>query len=281
MSENTPITTNVQATAPVETIEAEQQLKPANTPISSKFSALAKKEKGILAKMEAYKSQESNVASREAQLAAREAKLSEFESLRSNPMKALESLGLDYNQITQYMLNNGEKPVELQLKDVMSEVEHMKQLQADSKAQAKKEQEDAMKVQEAEVIESFKTEISSFLKTNVEKYELIQGFKQESLVFDTIEEYYTANNKVLSITEASDMVEKYLEQEAEKALSFNKIKAKANPQPAVKVEDKASTAWGKLQQPSKTLTNQQTTKPQVLSEQERINRAMARLRGQI
>ena len=173
MSENN---TPVSIPASTETTSTEQVTSketPAVSPISAKFSALAKKEKGILAKMDAYKSQESSVAAKTAELAAREARLAEFESLKSNPMKALEALGLDYNQITQYMLNNGEKPVDMQLKDVMSEVEHMKQAQKDSKIQAQKEQQEALEAQQAEVIESFKGEITSFLDSNKETYEMI------------------------------------------------------------------------------------------------------------
>lgn len=256
--------------------------------VSSKFAALAKKEKAALAKLEAAKAREAEIAAKEAALAAREAKLSEFETVKqTNPMKALEMMGLTYQDLTQTVLNGNEITPEMQINNLRKEVESFKEQQ---ERLAKEQAEAAAKRQaeeEAEVLQSFRSEIESFVKSQGSKFELIQSFNQANLVYETIDAQFQKTGRLLSIAEASEMVEKYLEGEIEKALNVPKVKSKISPPaPASEAKKPASFANAFGPKPAKTLTNAASTaamqsKPQVLTERERLERARARLRGQL
>ena len=67
--------------------------------------------------------------------------------------------------------------------------------------------------------ESYNSEVNSFIDKNKDDYELISTYAQQNLIADTVDEFYKANKRVLSVKEAADMVEAYLESEAEKALN--------------------------------------------------------------
>ncbi|HXL73266.1 MAG TPA: hypothetical protein VN963_06525, partial [bacterium] len=101
----------------------------------------------------------------------------------------------------------------------------------------------------------------------------INTYNQQNLIGEVVDEFFKTNKRVLAIKEAADMVEKYLEDEAQKALKTKKFGTKS----IAPVEKKETAAAP----PTKTLTNSmQPTSASVLppaSEQDRMKRAMAAL----
>jgi cell division septation protein DedD len=280
-NETTPATSNPQAssaTAPEVTASPEK--------VSAKFAALARKEKQALVKLEAAKTREQALIAREQALQAREAKLQEFENIKStNPLRALEMTGVSYQDLTQTVLNNGELTPEMQINNLRKEVETFKEQQErlakeQAEAAAKRASQD-----EQEILATFKSEIDTFIKGQGSKFELIQSFNQTGLVYDTIDAQFQRTGRILSISEASEMVEKYLESEIEKALEIPKFRAKATPPPPpVEARKPVTSPWGP-KPVTRTLTNSATnaatsSKPASLTDRERLERARARLRGQ-
>lgn len=96
-------------------------------------------------------------------------------------------------------------------------------------------------------------------------------------MYDTVEEYFAKTNKVLSIPEACDLVEAYLEKQVEKSLATKKLSSKVSrPQ-----EEPNATPQPSAQQ-RKTLTNTNYTSstPSLVSprvESDRMSRALAAL----
>src|SRR5271166_1356124 len=88
---------------------------------ADRFAALAKKERAIQKQL--------------AEVKQREAKAKEWETLKasaaSNPLKALEVLGISYEQLTNYILNGQKPTADLQVKQVQDELAKLKQDQAD------------------------------------------------------------------------------------------------------------------------------------------------------
>jgi len=82
----------------------------------------------------------------------------------------------------------------------------------------------------------------------------------------------------LSFKEACDLVEKYLEEEALKAMGTKRLSAKGTPQPKV---DPAQPVKAETPAQQRTLTNTMSSSaPSILSpktEQERMERALAAL----
>ena len=83
-----------------------------------------------------------------------------------------------------------------------------------------------LKAEEERVLAVFGQQCEGFVKQNSEKYEYTNLFGQHALVRQVVEEHFAQHKKVLSIPEAADIVEGYLEKEAEKLTASKKFKAK-------------------------------------------------------
>lgn len=255
--------------------------------LASKFSALAKREKTLVRQAQEIKTKEASFTEREAQLAAREAKVKEADEMWNKDIfKSLEMRGLDYNKITKMYLEgqaalpvqpvDPAKAVEKALADFEAKQAAKEAKQAEELKKQQEEQEATNQEQLKGAYAKYREEIGTFLKTNEAEYELTNLYDQTDLVVDTVQAYFDEHQKVLSIKEASDLVEKYLEEEAGKALKSKKLGSKVAPAPE-KTEEKKT-------QPSKTLSNNLT--PTIAgnlparNEQDRMKRALAKLNAQ-
>ena len=106
---------------------------------------------------------------------------------------------------------------------------------------------------------------------------MISTYSQQSLIAETVDEFYKVNKRVLAIKEAADMVESYLEAEAEKALNTKKIGGKVTR--TTKPVETAKSKQDEEPRITKTLNNNmQPTSASVLpaaSEADRFKRALA------
>jgi len=251
--------------------------------IASQFAALAKKEKAIVRQAQEIKSKESSFAEREKAIAAREAKIKESEALwETDVFKALELRGYDYQKLTRLQLDGQTAAPKVALdpeKAVAKALEDFQKRQDEKEAAQKAEQEkysaqqaEAQKQQLEQAYANYRSEVEKFVKANSDTYELTSLYDQTDLIVDTVQEYFDNYDKVLSIKEATEMVEKYLDNEAQKVMKTKKFgKASA---PAAKVEDKKTT-------PSKTLSNQlspsMSSNLPAANESDRMKRALAKL----
>jgi hypothetical protein len=277
----TPITE-----APVKTEEAA----PTDPIISTKFAALAKKEKAIVKRQEEFKLREAEFAKREADIIARETKSKESDALwETDIFKALESRGYTYQKLTDMILSGKNAPepvVEDPVAVATKTIEAFKKEMADKEAAAKLAQDKAAEDKKAaderdveEAYEAYRTEVKDYVSSNAESYELISLYGQEELVIDTVQGYYDTHKRVLSVKEASDMVENYLLEEAQKALKTKKLAPKATEAAPKKEEEPVIQ---KTQ--SKTLNNNMMpTAASFLpaaTDADRLKRAMAALNRQ-
>jgi hypothetical protein len=243
-----------------EAVKASEEPKKTVPPGADRFAALAKKERAIQQQSE--------------QLKVREAKLSEFETIKrtatQNPLKALEILGVSYEQITEFILNGQKPTADLQVSSVKQEIEELRRERELEKEAAKKAQSDEYE----KVQEQFRAEIGSFVANNAHQYELTALYKGEEIIQATIEQHYEATKKVLSIKEAADLVEQYFEDQVRTGHS-KKFQAKQEP----KTEGQPAKETERTKAP--TLTNGLTSSaPSMLpakTEADRINRALAAL----
>ena len=145
--------------------------------------------------------------------------------IRSNPLKALEELGLDYDKLTELALNDGRLTPDMQMKLMREELENdykdkFNSLEERLNAKEKMEEEakyDAVK-------QGFVGEINSFISENKSDFEYVAHNDATDVVYDVIEEHYNETGRILDIKEAVQAVESYLEEEAEKLLNLGKVK---------------------------------------------------------
>ena len=214
--------------------EVESSLEAAHEPerddFSRKFAALSRREKEIRAKEAEY---DQRIADLEHQFSAKEPQKEPeipFDvQLRQNPLKALESVGLSYDKLTELALNDGKLTPEMQMKLMREELEtdYKSKFEDLENRLVKKEQ--SLEEQRYEDTKTgFQHEIESFVNSKGEEYELIRANEANDVVYDVIEEHYNETGKILDIEEAAEAVESYLEEETSKLLKLGKVRSKFN-----------------------------------------------------
>lgn len=243
--------------------------------VSSHFASLSRKERKLVQEQQSLNQREAAIKAREEAIAAKEAEFnSEWEK---DPISAATKRGLTYERWIDRVLNDG-KPtaVDQASSTVKEEMAKLRKELADKEAKRAEEAQKAAEAENAKIIDEYKAEISEFVKTNAEKYELTALHKVDSLVYDTIAQYHAQTKKILSIAEACDLVEAYLEEQVMASVNTKKVKAKVAPQPKEEPKSPKEPA-----SQSKTLNNNMTSNaPSFLpaqTEEERLKRAMAAL----
>lgn len=245
-----------QALVDKEAAESKEENKPPEATkepdqFASKFAALTRKERAIKQREAEL---DARLAKMEAEAAERNKKYEGYDQLgqriKNEPLKVLEENGITLEQLSEILLNDGKLTPEQQiarLKEEMtggfkSELEQLKAQLAEKEAAAEEQK-------YASIIEGFKEEISDFVTETPETYELINANESVDLVYEVIEEHHKETGRVLSIKEAADQVEAYLEEEIKKYASLNKVKSLVGS----KLEPKKEV------QSSPTLSNTQTS----------------------
>lgn len=215
---------------------------------ASKFAALNKREKTL---------QEREAKVKESEKASKEGTAS-LETLRgkakANPLDALKELGLTYEQVTQYILDGKMAPPPDE--KYLSLEQKIQKMEDDKKADETR----AAEAKVAQATAAFKQDIEKFVTSNTEKYGLIGDAKATELVYQVVEQHYAKTKeegeaRILSIEEACELVEKHLETEAEKWMSFPKIKAKLGKTSEKAPATPPSPTMKKEAETSVTLTN--------------------------
>jgi hypothetical protein len=278
------IENQIEAAVPEASESVEGQETPAQQPRpaegANRFAFLAKKEAAIVKQRHELKAQMEAMTSQRSEMEKLRAEIDEVKgrkaSYRSNPLAALEDAGLSYKELTDFILNNNTVSTESQIKalqDKISEVENARQRDHQEREEHAKRQAAEREVQ---VIAEFKNEISNFISSKKDEYELTNLYDSSDLVYDTVEAYFEKTSKVLSIPEACELVEKYLEKQVEKSLQTKKLGQKFQ-KPAEEPIAKSDP-----QAPRRTLNNQNYTSstPSMVSpkvENDRMSRALAAL----
>lgn len=224
---------------------------------AQKFAALSRKEKAIREREKAIEKRIKELESKQPELEktasqAREEAESFKRSLKTNPLKALEQVGLTFEQLAQLVLNDGKPTAEMMIsekeREIQSKIDALEQ-----RLKAKEEAEEQQKLDAA--INGFKAQIEQEIANNSTTYELIQAENATGLVYDVIASHHEETGEILDIKAAADAVEEYLFEEAKKRLNVPKIKSVLQPSPTQ--QNSASPA---VKPGQKTLTNSSATK---------------------
>lgn len=190
------------------------------------------------------------------------------EAKKGNSKIALELLGMDYNQLSESILKDGSIPAEVGMKKLEDEILGLKRERESDLERQANDKKQLQAQAETQAIGTFKTEINTYLSDNKERYELIDFEAQQDLVFGIIDEHYTRTldqvtgiGKVMSIKEAADKVEEYLEKKYDKAKQVAKVKTLWGAIPKGAQESLAKQFTQKSTTP-KTLTNEMSATPQ-------------------
>lgn len=243
---------------------------------SDRFAALARKEAEVFRKAQAVRAQQAELARQAEEVRAFQAAK---KAALANPAEALKALGLTYEQITEYMLNDQKPTPQLEIQSVKQEFEEFKR-QAREEQERILQQQRAMAAQEQEqIISAFRDEVKEYVDQHAETYELTALYGGHSLVSDVIEEHFKQSGKLLTTPEAAKLVEEHYEDLARKAQATKKFAATqqkvASPQvPTTATAPKIGPTL------SNDLSATATAAPKSpRSDADRIAAALARLEG--
>ncbi len=246
LTQKPPVPTVAEDTAPVEA-----PVEPPKTdeePLSTKFAALARREKAIIEKERELKKLQESV------------KLTELtrEQIKKDPDAAIKSAGFKDLEdfITNYLQATSKTPPSLE--DKVKELEEKLTLKEQKELEAERERE-TQRLQEAEeqAISNFKDSIKSYVDSDAEKFELIAANDAYDVIYDTVFELYQQYEQAgqaheFNAQEAMQKVSEELENELfQKAQGLMKLKKFAPKEPEVKPPPAKETF-------ATTLTNKQT-----------------------
>lgn len=218
------------------------------------------------------------------------AKIKEFDALKEHPTKALEHLGFSNDDFARTTLNDGEVPPEVKLKKFEEKFDkHLSELDQEKKRAELDKQAD-LKAKETEAEDAFKTEIKSYVSEHSDRYEYVLFENQEGLIYDVVDAHYnrtidpkTGVGKIMKISDAADKVEAWLEKKEAEKKQLKKSQALWGAIPKTTL-DKLAKPEEKPRRSPRTLTNQMsastsTPRPQPITDEERVKRAIAFARG--
>lgn len=257
----TPILPEAKAEEPAKAAD------PATDPLSKHYSALARKEKQLRAKVQeqdaAMRTREEAMAAREAAIKAKE---QEYEtgyirkdSLKADPFSSLQEAGLTYDQLTEMALQNPQDArLNAAVDKVRTEVQAQIKAMRDEQEKANKAAQDERTNQYKQAVEEIRTETKRLVYTDPE-FETIKAANAVDDVVDLIEQTFKEDKILLTVQEAAKQVEDYLVEEAVKIAKLKKIQSRLHPKQestaAAASPTQAVEASTPKQPQMKTLTN--------------------------
>ncbi len=256
---------------------------------TERFGALARREQQALRERQSLAADKQKLVAEQASFSAQKAKYEEEDALwKVNPAQVLEKRLGDkwYDVLTQIQLNEGRPTPDMVAKStVTKELEEFKKSQELERQAEREEAQKAERAKFEQTLAEFRQEVQDFVKApeNQEKYELVNLHEATEVVLATIEEHFQRTKKagkpqIMSITQACDLVEKYLEDQVEKSTKTKKFSARVSPSPAPNTGAKTEAKSPNEPVPPRTINHNLTSSAhgaRPLSRDERIARARA------
>ncbi len=275
-ADNAPIdgapqgTSEAKAEAVIETKETAPKV---DDRLASKFAALTRKEKAIREQQNQLKQKQAEIDQLKKQYEERgSSEKSLAERLKSEPLKVLSEAGLTFEDLSQIVLNEGNPTPEMLIKRTRDEIEskYTKELEDLKKSMLEKEQQqEEAKVNQ--VKQQYLAELTEFVNST-EKYELIRANDGVQLVYDIVEAFYEDSGKILSLEEAADHVETYLEEEARKLFELKKFKQTSQPKELKPPTETAPTLSNALASQAPQKSERKLSKEESLKEAAKLIR---------
>lgn len=246
--------------------------------LSSKFAALAKKEKWARKLAEdARKEKEEIQREREKFSKERDEYKSNFidkKRLKDEFLAVAFEAGLTADQIANMLLSQPQGQIDPTIKEMRAEIQALK----DELNQTKTGWQDKEKTQYEQAVQQIRGEAESLIAKSDSPYETLKTRPDAAdLITRYIEETYKEENRVLKTEDAATFIEEQLLEQAMKTASLKKVQEKLGLNQAPKEEPKKSPTSQQSQM--KTLTNAMVPSSNRLSDKDRRARAIMRAQG--
>ena len=215
---------SVPQTAPSETAASPRPIDDKLT--STRFAHLSKKEAALVREREAFKQERESFKREQEEIGKYKqawTMVNEIAELQKvDEIAAMKKAGFSDTAVMNFLAQNQENvsPEEKALKIAKGEIEKFKTEQQKQFDEQNKRQAEAQKLNEDRTIMKFKNDIKSHIATASEKYEYCAHYGEaaQELVYETISSILADSNEMISIDEASQLVEDFYE-EQDKAMN--------------------------------------------------------------
>lgn len=244
---------------------------PLDEKLSPKFAALAKRERMLRERVREFEEREKKLKDSED---ARSSSMITKDRLKQSPMEVLLENGVTYEQLTNEILNQGNRadPVFIKLQQELKEIK-------EAQAQTSSKFEDTQKQQYDQAVNQISREVK-LLTDSDPRFKSIKAMGMQEAVVEYIKDKFESDGYLMSEEEAAVAVEKHLYDE------FDRIRLQLVP-PEPTPEPEAPPA-PQRQQPQVTMQTLSNTAAQAtasrggrMSERERVERAKLAFRGQL
>tara|TARA_R110000824_G_scaffold7968_4_gene36347 strand:+ start:763 stop:1653 length:891 start_codon:yes stop_codon:yes gene_type:complete len=186
---------------------------------SRQFAALARKERSLRQKEQEL----SNFSKEREQFQSQTTQLSDLKKMaRENPAKLLGELGINYDELTQQVINEGnpteEQALRLENEKLQDRLGKLEKVYETQQEQAQDAQINAARTQLVDNIKNFVDDGGTF--------EMVQQHSAYDLVAEVMQEHYNKASEVMEYGEAAQFVEAYYMAEAERYLGSSKLQAR-------------------------------------------------------
>ena len=221
---------------------------------SRQFSAIARREREL-------RQRESRMKEMEARFSEVEGYQNEYSGIqdlaRKNPYEAMKKLGIDYDALTQQVINEGEPTADQQLRLENETLRaRLDKLEGAYNEEHKQREQAQAQAARNKLIDN----VRQFVDDGGD-YEFIQSNDAYGLVAEVMQQHYIRTKEIMEYSEAAKMVEGHFESEAERYLGSKKLqdkwRATSQKEPEQKATSEAEPA--KSSRP-KTLSNENTAK---------------------
>lgn len=263
--------------------QEEEQPKPARSVSQSRFSQLARREAEL--NRERQRLREERAAVEEAARAAKQFEERKAKA-RLNPVEALKDLGLSYEDVSEFVVNDNKPTVSAEVQAIRDEIERLREEQRQEKELARQQAEASLQQEQESVIARFNEDAVTFVMSNPQKFEFTLANNATHYVPEIIEKHFLDTGELLTIDKAAEIVEAHYEEVAERVANSLKFKSKlSKPAPVAQTAatQPAITQVAPAKRPV-TLSNALTASASSATttkrtDQDRIRAAIARLEG--
>lgn len=193
---------------------------PPKAPDASRLLAEAtRRERAIRAEKEAWKSQRAKEESAWKERVSRaETVEAMLAAAKKTPLKALEAMGLTYEELSMAQLNDGKPSADLAARVAEERVAALEKRIEDDKKAAEQKASEANKVREQQLVATWHSNVQKQVASAGEKYEMINALGYAAEVGKMVEEHYDSTGEEVPWTVAAERLEKYLQEEQDPAV---------------------------------------------------------------
>lgn len=197
---------------------------------STRFNHLAKKESQLVKERELLKKEREDFKIEKERVAGISKRAQEFEDLKTkDKIAAMKYAGFTEEDIINFLAEpeTVSNPEEKALKVVQTEINKFKEEEKLKDEQLKQDQQKIRDEEDNKILIKFKSDITSHVLSDKDQYEYCNyyGDIAQELIYETISNTLLEDKVVISIKEASELVESYYEEQDK---SMNTLKKRSN-----------------------------------------------------